>query len=90
MTELLVILACSYSQGCSQTTSAYFISHPYSERVLKRAGAKAQDLVGPAVVAASPAAFFAATGSGTFKVTNKISLQLSTEGSNMIIFRTNF
>lgn len=88
--ELLVMAACLEGKGCSQTTTAYYISNPNTKQMIQRANTRVKEAVGPETLAISSPLIFAVRGTGTFKLTNYWSLQLSTKDSNMVIVRVNF
>lgn len=83
--ELLVLMACTQSAGCSQTTSAYYTSNPETYSQVKKHTSRLKAFVGPEVVASTPILVFPITHKATFKITNHISLQTSHDKTLLFI-----
>ena len=74
--ELLVVLACLNSKGCSETSGHYYNTHPEVKELVKEGkdsinavlGRKFVDIVGPFILVT-------AGGSGTIRISKGLSLQ---------------
>lgn len=86
MTEFLVVLACAYGNGCSQTASAYYGSHPALKQEIKRHGDAVKTYLGPSIVALYPAVPLLTHGKGTINFGSHYSLSVSNKDKSGIIF----
>lgn len=91
MQELLVIFACLNSTGCSETSNAYYKSHPELEEMVHQTERKLKNYVGPIIVeSAAPIFFVAQGGTGNFKLYGNFSLQIHKYQDTMLIFSKGF
>lgn len=91
MQEFLVILACLKSAGCSETSSAYYQSHPELRQMVEMNERKIKDYVGPVIVESSAPFFFvAAGGTGNFKIYGNLSLRVQRYQDTMLVFSQGF
>ncbi len=91
MQELLVILACLSSKGCSETTGAYYQSHPELQEMVRMNERKIKNFVGPIIVeAAAPIFFVAQGGTGNFKIYGPLSLKVQKYQDTMLVLNIGF
>lgn len=91
MQELLVIFACLNGTGCSETSNAYYQSHPELQRMVEMNERRIKNYVGPIVVeSAAPIAFVAAGGTGNFKLYGNFSVQIKQYTQPMFIYSKGF
>ena len=78
MTELLVVVACLYGKGCSETSSTYYDSKPELQLFVKRTERRITATVGQATVTyVAPPLIFALGGSGIIKLNQHVNLQVN-------------
>lgn len=76
MEEILVILACLNSVGCSETSGHYYNTHPKVQEMARKSERIAKRYVGPVVVEAIGPVLVAVSGStGTIRLNQYFSLQ---------------
>lgn len=91
MTELLVILACTQGQGCSQSASAYYSSAPQVKAMANHHTAKFKEMVGPEIVAFYPLILLVGRGRATINLDKNYSLQLSNrDNSALFLYKYSF
>lgn len=91
MQELLVIFACLNSHGCSETSNAYYQSHPELREMIEKNEKKIKDYVGPVIVETSAPFFFViAGGTGNFKIYGDFSLQVKNYENTKLVFSRGF
>jgi hypothetical protein len=89
--EALVIFACVNSTGCSETSNAYYKSHPEIEQIVKKNERRIKEFVGPVIVQSSAPFFFVVSGgTGNFKLYGNFSLQIKNYETTMLIFSKGF
>jgi hypothetical protein len=78
--EALVLLACTTSKGCTETSAHYYNTHPDFRRIVETNEKKVEEFVGPKVIATvGPFLYVAAGGTGTVRLPNHFSLQIGKE-----------
>lgn len=88
--EALVILACTTSKGCQETSSHYYNTNPQLREVVERNEKKIEKFIGPQIIAIfGPMIYIAAGGTGTVRISKYFSLQLNHE-KGMIVFGKEF
>lgn len=88
--ELLVVLACSEAQGCSNTINAYYSTHPRMKQTMANHKQRAKDAIGPTLLIVSPIVYLLGSDKATFTLNQYFGLQVSKKETAMIYFRINF
>ena len=83
--EALVILACTTSKGCNETSSHYYNTHPEVRHIVEENEKKIEKFVGPTVIATfGPMLYVAAGGTGTVRLNKFFSLQFNKEKGTLV------
>lgn len=91
MQELLVILACLSSKGCSETSGAYYQAHPELQEMVKLNERRVKNFVGPIIMeSAAPILFLAQGGTGNFKIYGPLSLRVKKYEDTMLVINIGF
>lgn len=91
MQELLVVLACLTSKGCSETSGAYYQAHPELQEMVKMNERRVKNFVGPIVVeSVAPVFFLAQGGTGNFKIYGPLSLKVHKYQDTMLVLNIGF
>lgn len=85
LAEGLVILACTTSKGCTETSSHYYATHPEVREIVERNEKKVEKFIGPQVIAVfGPMIYVAAGGTGTVRLNKRFNLQLNHDGAKLV------
>ena len=91
MQEFLVIFACLGNHGCTETSKTYYGYHPELREVVEYNERRVRNYLGPFIIDnVGPVVFMAAGGTGSFKLTENISLQISPLKDSMLIYNKGF
>lgn len=85
ITEALVAIACLNNQGCPQTMSAYYMSHPEIKKLATRTKVKAEELAGPTAVGMAPGLILIIKKRASFRITNYMELQISQDTGKIVL-----
>lgn len=76
--ELLVVLACSNSVGCAETSSVYFNRYPEMREIVTNNEKKIEKMVGPVIIQVmGPVIYAASGGTGTLRLNKTLSVQIN-------------
>jgi hypothetical protein len=85
------MVACLNNAGCSETSSAYYQTHPEIRVLIERHERLVKEVVGPVIVETSAPFFFMALGgTGNFKLGNGFSFQVKKMSESTLIFSKDF
>lgn len=91
MQELLVIFACLNSHGCSETSKTYYGYHPELHEFIAYSERRVKKYLSPTLLEnVGPFVFMAAGGTGNFKITENISLQINPSRGNFLTYSKGF
>lgn len=80
LAEALVILACTTSKGCNETSTHYYATNPELREMVETNTKKVERFIGPTIIATvGPFLYAAAGGTGTVRLNKYFNLQLSTQ-----------
>lgn len=84
LAEALVILACTTSKGCNETSTHYYATHPEIREMIEANEKKVEKFIGPTVIqTVGPFLYAAAGGTGTVRLNKYFNLQLSTQKATL-------
>jgi hypothetical protein len=84
MEETLVVVACLYQKGCSESASVYYKSRPALQEFVLKVENRAKATVGPTLLNyGAPILVFAAGGQGSLQVSKNVSIKVSKEFTDL-------
>lgn len=85
MEELLVITACLYQRGCSETATTWYQQRPQLQIFVEKTEANVKQVAGPiATNYLAPMALFAAGATGTLRLSGSVGLKYNKENMELI------
>lgn len=90
MTELLVLTACLYQKGCTDTASVYYASKPELQQMVFKVENRAKAMAGPLLFNyVAPVILMVAGANGAIKISSHVNLEFSRQ-STALIFKKDF
>lgn len=80
LAEALVILSCSTSKGCSETSTYYYATHPELREIVEVNEKKIEKFIGPTIIQTiGPFLYVAVGGTSTVRLNKYFNLQFSNQ-----------